>query len=215
MNLSRSLALACLLSLASSPAAASATDAEELVHALYFEGIPPERGRSLDEAAGNRLARMLADPAEAAHHANIVQALGLCGCGPAYEALRDFAGRPRSGEIDRAELRAWSAVPNAMAHLADRDPRALAWLSAEAQAPRPLAVHHRHHSGKRLAAERHWAAIAALGLVGNDKADAILAALERRAPAQDAALARRLGAARELCARVAQHGRSALRGSNR
>jgi len=188
---------------ASGPAAA-----EQLVRQTYFEGLPLARVQALDDAAGVRLAEMLGDPDEAEHHANIVVALGLCGCGPAFETLRDFAARPRSADVPRPDFLAWEQVPYAMGHLARVDARALAWLANEAAHAEP-GFSYAARSASALARQRRAAAVQGLGLAGTAASDAELVRLAAAHP-QDAFLARRVARAREICARVGTHGIESL-----
>jgi len=193
------------------PARSEGDAVGELVGRVYYEGMPADAARSLDDDDGRRLAALLADPARAARHANAVTALGLCGCGPAFEALQRFDAAARPARIDRASYRAWLAVPVAMAHLASRDPRALDWLEAAAAGRHPaIDFSHRHHTAARLARIRRETAIDAIGLVATPAVDAVLVSLQRAS--RDAATARRLVRARKRCARIAREGQASLRG---
>jgi hypothetical protein len=121
-----------------SPAAGrgdGASDAEALVRAIHYEGIPRDRARALDAAGLARLGAMLEDPAEIPHHGNIVEALGLCGQPAAFAILRVWADRAPTGEVARGTFRARVVLGQAMGRLAQSDPRALAWLLAEAARP--------------------------------------------------------------------------------
>ncbi|MBK7952413.1 MAG: hypothetical protein IPK00_27580 [Deltaproteobacteria bacterium] len=123
--------LLAVLSCTSNTSIAGSVDfAEKLVRATYYEGLPPEDARDLDSHGCARLAQMLEDRRELAYHANIVQALGYSRNQNAFEALRDFASIPLSGEVDRATFRARLYLPVAMGHLAQFDVRALQWLLA-------------------------------------------------------------------------------------
>lgn len=162
--------------------AADPTTVQELVERTWFEGLPLERAAALSTADGELLAAMLADPTAAAHHGNIVMALGACGCGPAFEALSRFGAN--TAHTPREARAAHRAVPQAMGLLARREGRALTWLEQRAQAPLPAAD---------AAESRRAYALVLYGLAqsGADSAGALLAAVEVRASAAgDAAVAR-------------------------
>ena len=131
--------------------AESVSWAEDLVRQTYFEGLPSEAARDLDDAAVARLAEMLADPAEAPFHGNIAIALGYSGRPAAYTALTEFAASPVIGEVDRATFRARTQVLLALGHLARRDGRALRWLlDAQTRPAEPPSWTFRHHRGASL-----------------------------------------------------------------
>jgi hypothetical protein len=164
-------------------------EAEELVRATWFEGLPLDRAAALGEADGVLLAGMLAEPAEAAHHANIVIALGACGCGPAYDALAQFVAAPPTGN-DASARAALAVLPQAMGLLASQDARAMMWLAAEAARPAPP-------PGDRAARRQRVALMNGLALAGSPAADALLGRLEAEASAAgDTGMARRASQAR-------------------
>jgi len=190
-------------------AGASAEEAEDLVRETYFEGVPPDRAQALGEAAGLRLIEMLNDPDEAQHHRNIVVTLGLCACGPAFDALVAFDEVARSGNLTLDDFSAWEQVPYAMGHLGRSDARAIAWLqNAAGDATARPGFSHQHRSSETLARQRRLAAIQGLGLTGTVPADEALIALA--ASESDARFQRKLRQAREICARVGQHGLAGL-----
>ena len=164
--------------------------AETLVRGVWLEGLPIEQAAELGSDDGALLAEMLADPAESAHHANIVVALGACACGPAFEALAGFDSDPTAAAKPYEAKAAQRAIPQAMGLLARRDARALGWL--ENRASQPLAA------SDRTARRRRVALMQGLALSQSPRADALLADLEAAAHAGgDAAMARRAGQARE------------------
>ena len=162
-----------------SPVAATAqtldaAQAESLVRARWFEGLPEEEALRIGPEGARRLIEMLADPAESRSHANILLALGLCGQPGAFAAIAGWADRPREGEIDRDRFRAWQALPFALGHLARHDPRALARLEDRLRAGRAPTWHFRHHRGARLIRESRRAAATSLALTGLSEALGIL-----------------------------------------
>ncbi|NNL68116.1 MAG: hypothetical protein HKP30_17840, partial [Myxococcales bacterium] len=120
-----------MLLIPASPALAGpGEDAEALVRASYFEGIPHEAVAALPPEACPRLVALLADPEAARAHANVIEALGILDCPGSYDAIADYEARVGRGEVDRAAFRALRTCAPAMGRLAARDDRALAWLSA-------------------------------------------------------------------------------------
>jgi hypothetical protein len=183
--------------------------AEQLVRARHIEGLPYSAARTLTPEGVARLSQMLADPAEARHHANIVAALGMSGRPEAFAALLQFAARAPQGELDRRAYRARLALPYALGHLARSDRRALNLLmwSVSAQAP---AWGYRHLRGERLRRELQRAAFMALGASGRPEAEALLETEERRARLLASELRPLLAEARALRARVAAEGAAAV-----
>lgn len=141
-------------------------EAEQLVRAQWFEGLPEDEAARIGPEGAARLVEMLADPAERAHHANILIALGLCAQPGVFEAIAAWADRPRVGELDRSTFRAWQALPYALGHLAHQDPRALERLEARLLTDPAPTWHFRHHRGARLSRQSRRAAASALALSG-------------------------------------------------
>ena len=172
-----------------------ASPAEELVRAVYFEGLPLAAAARLDDADGLRLAELLADPSESSHHANIAMALGACACGPAFEALaaadlRDRRDRDTRG-MDRETRLAQRAIAAALGRLGRSEPRAVDGLGARARAPLP-------ERSDREARHRRTAVLQGLALSGSPRAGGVLAEVEARASARgDSDFARRAAIARE------------------
>ena len=118
------------------PASAESPDvraAEELVLAVYFEGLPQIRARELTPAGAEHLVEMLRAGDHQPFHSNIVLALGISGHSQAFATL-EWYGRDEPGEVPSGVYRARVAVPVAMGHLAASDDRALAWLAHRARA---------------------------------------------------------------------------------
>ena len=158
--------------------------AEELTRADYVEGLPYARARQLTPAGVEILTEMLADPAEAEHHDNIVMALGISGDPQAYLALSQFHDDSPEGEIDSATYRARRALPLAMGHLARSDPRAFQFLLDAVHARAVTSVpewSYRHLAGERLEGILRRAAITGLAISGRPEAVAVLRALGERA----------------------------------
>jgi hypothetical protein len=210
------LMVAGIASAAAADPAAEAQAAERLVRQTYYEGLPYEDARAVTGAGAARLAAMLLDPAERAHAANIVLALGIAARPGAYEVLVDVAARGSSGEVDRTEARLRTALPIAMGHLARSDDRAYAWLVARVDdTSGDPGWSSGSLVGPRLAAQLRRRAIAGLALSGRPEADAILQQLaqpsQRRrvaAPA-DPELAAIVATARDVHARIARDGADA------
>lgn len=191
--------------------------AEALVRLQYYEGVPYAEARALGAAGAERLAELLADPAEREHHPNAVVALGISGQPAAFPALRAFARRELHGEVSSAAYRARLALPIGMGHLARHDRRALDYLLAEVAAgdsPREPGWSYRHLRGPRLAALLRRTAVTGLAVSGLPEAEAAIDAMiaaEQKAgphPRGDARgrLLRHLEESHRLCRRVARDG---------
>jgi hypothetical protein len=202
--------------LADARASADIGAAEVLARTTYHEGVPYGEARKLTDAGAARLIEMLDDPAEARHHAQIAEVLGMSGRAGAYEAIARAAAAVPTGEVDGAALRTRVAVRAALGHLARSDDRALADLLAAAtldgSAP---AWSHGRLRGPRLAALLRRSTLSGLALSGRAQAGAALRRLlidARRARAANGApeLARHLEAALQLHGRVASEGAEAV-----
>ena len=191
--------------------------AEALARTTYFEGVPYAEARKLTDAGAARLAEMLEDPAEARHHAQIAEVLGMSGRAGAYEAIARAAAARPAGEVDRATLRTRVAILAALGHLARSDDRALADLAAAAMGDGPApAWRHGRLRGPRLAALLRRSALSGLALSGRTEAAEILQQLliGARGGAGDPDLVRQLEAALQLHGRVKRDGAEAVsRGS--
>jgi hypothetical protein len=194
----------------------SVSDAEDLVVAIYYEGLPYDDARALDDAGVARLAEMLADPGESAHHGNIVLALGMSGNPGAFEALASFASSPVTGEVDRAVFRARTHLGQAMGHLCHDDPRALTWLLRRSRLERTApGWSFRQHRGDRLASLLEDQLLSGLAMSGTPRARAALERARDLARGDDAASQRRRRTIDEgllLHTRVARDGSAALHG---
>ncbi len=197
-------------------ASADVDAAEALARMTYHEGVPYGEARKLTDAGAARLAEMLDDPAEAHHHAQIAEVLGMSGRAGAYEAIARAAAAAPSGEVDRATLRARVAVLAALGHLARSDDRALANLLAAATLDGSTpAWSHGRLRGPRLTALLRRSALSGLALSGRAQAGATLRRLlidarGARAANRDPELARHLEAALKLHGRVASEGAEAV-----
>ena len=189
IRLMGAMGLAVLVASSAAAQTLSAVEAEEMVRLTWFEGIPADEARQIGPAAADQLVAMLNDPAEAAHHANILVALGHAAQPGAFEAIDAWARTPRAGEVDRATFRAWQALPFAWGHLAAEDPRALARLNATLNAGQPPAWHFRHHTGARLRDLERRAAATALAATGLPAAAGALQPGRSNDPAFEAHLA--------------------------
>ncbi len=134
----RAAVLCALISVVAIGAGASvdspdARSAEDLVLAVYFEGLPQERARKLTAAGAQHLVELLRAGDHLPFHSNIVLALGISGHLRAFETL-EWYGRDEPGDVPSGVYRARVAVPVAMGHLARGDDRALAWLTSRVRA---------------------------------------------------------------------------------
>ncbi|MCP4906878.1 MAG: hypothetical protein GY910_18045 [bacterium] len=148
----------------------SLEETESLVRALYYEGMPEERAERIGPAGCVRLLEMLTDPGESRSHGQILVAIGLCGPPGGFEAIRDWAEAPRSGEVDRATFRAWQALPFALGHLARHDRRALTGLERRLNDAELPDWTFRHHRGARLLSQSRRSAATCLALTGMPEA---------------------------------------------
>ncbi len=205
----RAVAVALILgwALVAPPASAGgAAEAEALVRTVYYEGLPGDAARALDDGGIARLGAMLADPLEAPYHGNIVDALGWSGHPQAFAILERYAASSPAGEVDRDTFRARSRLPQAMGRLARTDARALAWLLAEASRDRAPGWSFRQQRGARLRTLLQEQVLTGLALSGAPAARAAIEA-QLAAPGQDLAAQRRRSFAeyaRDLHARVAR-----------
>ncbi len=169
-----------LASAATAQADPSLDAAEALARDTFYEGVPSEAARELDAAGIERLTEMLGDPAEAPHHAQILEVLGMSGRRDVYAAIAAAAAEEPTGEIDRAELRKRVAVFVALGHLARDDDRALADLEAAVQVEATRAPRWRHGplGGERLSGLMRRSAVSALVISGRPEARATLQRLE-------------------------------------
>jgi hypothetical protein len=154
--------------------------AEALARDTFYEGVPPEAARALDAAGVERLIEMLRDPAEAPHHAQILEVLGMTGQRNVYAAVAAAAAEEPTGEIDRAGLRKRVAILVALGHLARDDDRALADLEAAAQVEPARAPRFSHGPlrGKRLSGLMRRSAVSALANSGRPEARTSLQRIE-------------------------------------
>jgi len=209
------VAIAALLA-APAPARAGAAAAEALARTHYHEGIPLDAARAIDAAGAARLAELLADPAEEALHAQVVELLGMSGRPEAYACVQHFAaGLPRRA-VDHETFRKQVAVRIALGYLARSDDRALAELVAEASSrlPAPSDGSAPAQATRRAQGLRR-AAVSGLGLSGRAQAASVLRRLagdlrRGRVPADDPELARHVASALAMHARVAGVGAAEL-----
>ncbi len=106
--------------------------AEDLVFAVYYEGLPEERAHQLTAAGATHLAEFLRSGDREKFHSNIVLALGISAHPQTFETL-EWYGRDEPGDVGPGVYRARVAVPVAMGHLSRTDDRALAWLARRAR----------------------------------------------------------------------------------
>jgi hypothetical protein len=154
-----------------------ATAAEDLVRETYYEGLPLELAARIDASGAQRIASMLGDPTERAHHANILVALAECGQPGAYESIVAWTLLPRTGEVDRAAFRAWQALPHALGQLARHDARALETLESLLDAG-PPAWHFRAFDSVRIARLTRRGAASGLANAGTPEAGVLLRGAE-------------------------------------
>jgi hypothetical protein len=170
------IALLLLTFSASAQSPISADEAESIVRARWYEGVPPERIAALSDAAVERIGDLLDDPAEQEYHAAAIALLGQGGGTGAYEAILDFASLAPQGDVDGAVLRARLEVPLALGRLANSDDRALAWLLDAASQSSPVEWHSGRIDAARIGRMLQRYAITGLALSGRAEArDALLA----------------------------------------
>jgi hypothetical protein len=184
-----------LLALATAATADPVADAEALARDSFYEGLPVEAAHELDSAGIARLIEMLGDPAEARHHAQVLELLGMSGHRDAYAAIKAAAEDEPRGEVDRSELRKRVAVFAALGHLAAEDDRALADLEAAVEAVPAPRWRHRGLRGERLSGLLRRSAVSGLARSGRKEARAALERIEVDASA-DPEFERHLRAAR-------------------
>lgn len=172
----------------------SAAEAEALVRRIDFEGMPRDEAARIGPEGAARLASMLADPAERAHHGRILLALGCAAQPGALEAIEAWeANAGLTGEIDRAGFRAWQLLPFALAELSRADARALGRLEARFDSVPPR-WSFRQFKGGRLQQMQRRAVASALAETGLPAAARALDALAQRTGDPD--LARHLSGVR-------------------
>jgi hypothetical protein len=202
--------------LADARANADVGAAEVLARMTYHEGVPYGEARKLTDAGAARLIEMLDDPAEARHHAQIAEVLGMSGRAGAYEAIARAAAAVPTGEVDGATLRTRVAVLAALGHLARSDDRALADLFAAATADSSTPAWSRGRlRGPRLAVLLRRSAFSGLALSGRAQAGEFLRHLliDARGARGNAGApdrVRHLEAALKLHGRVAREGAEAV-----
>jgi hypothetical protein len=145
---------------------ADRAEAEDLVRARYFEGIPFEAPQRLGRAGIQRLAEMIDDPDEEMHRSKIVMALGLSRHPEAFVVLEHFAERAPRGRVTRSEMNARLALPIALGHLARSDARAYALLERRARHPKPVQWNDRRFDAARLDEMLYQTRIQAIGISG-------------------------------------------------
>ena len=166
-------ALSFALALPGSAQSLGADAAELLVRETWYEGLPLSEAKKIDAAGAARLIEMLEDPEDREHHANILMALAASGQLGAYEAIAAWATLPRSGEVDRAQFRAWQTLPHALGELSRRDPRALHLLAGQLDMPAPD-WRFRHHNSARIRQLTRRGAASGLAHSGRPEAAAML-----------------------------------------
>lgn len=153
-----------------SPVFLAPGEAERLVREFHYEGLPEAEAMRIGPEAAARLVEMLSDPAERAHHGQILLALGIAGPAGALEAIEAWsASAPALGEVDRAVFRAQQMLPFALAKLARRDARAVDALVERFELAVPR-WHFRQFRGERLQQLERRAVLSALGESGRPAA---------------------------------------------
>ena len=146
-----------------------ANEADALVRAQWFEGMPDELIAPLSAEAVQHLGAILDDPTDTAAHAPALELLGRAGGAGgagAYEEIVAFASRTPSGDVSAAVYRAQIAVPLALGYLARGDDRAIAPLLAAAADTAPRSWRYLRLDERGVADERRKMAITGLALSG-------------------------------------------------
>lgn len=183
--------------------------AEDLVRAVYYEGLPYAAAAAIDDKGAERLIEMLGEPDTAPYHANILIALGISAQPGAFEAISGYAERPFSGRVDRLVFRNQLAAPVAMGYLARHTPDAVTWLASEASRSDDPGWAVGRLSSTRVRQMLRSRAISGLALSGRPQAASALQQLDaelRAGSRPDADLQRHLRAALALHARVVAEG---------
>ena len=144
----------------------SRSQAETLVRARYYEGMPFDTPKALDQSGIQRLAEMIEDPREQAHRSNIVMALGLSNHPDAFKVLRAYSERTPKGRIQSSERNARLALPIALGHLSRTDSRAYKMLEQQVMASKPVGWHDKRFNADRLSEMLHRTRIQAIGISG-------------------------------------------------
>lgn len=103
---------------------------QDFVRQLFVEGVPYATARSYGPRVVPELLRMLADPREEEHWANVVTVLGIIGDPSAIAPLVSFIEEAKTTRLSRAHHRAKKAAIMALGYLAGAPggSRALAYL---------------------------------------------------------------------------------------
>ena len=183
----------CLAFLIPTPATAEldALEAEALVRAQWFEGIPDERIEQLAPAAIDQLRSMLNKAALGEYHANIIDLLGRGGGAGSYEAVIQYAASTPRGQVDGSQFRAQMAIPLALGHLARSDHRALTLLLQRVNKPPAVRWHHNRLDASRVAHLLQLHALTGLALSGKSEARSTLKALANQQPLRKTGIAAR------------------------
>lgn len=147
--------------------------AEQLVQVPRFEGITQAEVEALGPRGVAHLARMLADPKQAPHHARILEVLGRRGGATAYRAVARHAATDPTGEVADSTFRSQIALRFAMGRLAREQDGAFTYLllRASPEAPRWSSRSARGDALRRLL---HECTVTALALSGRPEAEAVL-----------------------------------------
>jgi hypothetical protein len=181
----------------------SVAETEAMVRIVHYEGAQEESFAQIGPEGCARLVEMLVDPGESKHHAQILMAIGGCNPRGGFEAIRDWADKPRVGEIDRATFRAWQALPYALGYLAAHDRRAIDRLEGLLNTYAAPSWTFRHHRGARLVDQARRSAATGLAFSGMPEAQKALGRAKRSS--SDASLHKHVEKMRGL------HGERAVR----
>jgi hypothetical protein len=171
---------------AAAGAEADVAAAEALARRTWYEGVPQDAAHALGEAGVERLIALLADPAEAVHHGQIIEVLGMTGHPKAYIAVAaaGTAVGPSERAVDRAERRLRVAILVALGHLARDDDRALDDLEAAVSRGPGTATPGEPANDRALSNLLRRSAVSALALSGRPEARTALQRLAREAGAE-------------------------------
>lgn len=181
--------LSLIAALHASPAELGADEADALVRAQWFEGIPESRLSRLSPEAVRHLGALLRDPAEREHHATTLEVLGRAGGEGAFEQVEAYARVAPVGDMPAAVYRARLALPIAYGYLARKDDRALAKLiAAVGPEAAPAAWQYRHLDASRVGVLLQKMAVTGLALSGRAEARAALLSLSYQGGSSKASL---------------------------
>jgi hypothetical protein len=192
-------------------------DVRAFVHTQYRHGVPYDDAIRFDASNVPILVKMLQDSAEKDSYPNIIATLGLIGDERATDPLINFLERDTQGEVDGVLIRALTAVPMALGHIAAKgSTNALNYLVSradpEAWRNKKLPWRSQGRSGEQVFGNALIdGSIMALGISTRPEAMQALRELEAKPGVHEALKAKATGAVK-LAERIKVDGRSKVFG---